>query len=150
MIFSRFYREEYVALFNRCPADIMSLWFVGYGFASVALRTIQLSFPDTCGRGTPRGTRDGLIGNRNDFCFPSGLQKELNDYFKRQGLLAGNRNTDGSFNNQSSNANFWSSLVSGGSAWYRNVNSGNATVNRNANNQAYGFSVRCVKNWIAF
>ena len=30
-----------------------------------------------------------------------------------RGLLAGNRNTDGSFNNQGSNANFWSSLASG-------------------------------------
>jgi len=63
------------------------------------------------------------------------------------GLLAGNRNTDGSFNNQGSNANFWSSTESGVNAWNRNLNSGNATVNRNANNQANGFSVRCLKDW---
>jgi uncharacterized protein (TIGR02145 family) len=67
-----------------------------------------------------------------------------------RGLLAGNRNTDGSFNNQSTNANFWSPVVSGGSAWNRNLNSGNPTVNRNTNNQANGFSVRCVENWITF
>jgi uncharacterized protein (TIGR02145 family) len=62
------------------------------------------------------------------------------------GLLAGNRSTDGSFSNQSSDAYSWSSLVSGGSAWGRDLNSGNAGVNRNTNAQAHGFSVRCVHN----
>ena len=59
--------------------------------------------------------------------------------------LAGNRNTDGSFNNRASNANIWSSSESGGSAWNRNLNSGYATVNRNTNAKANGFSVRCLK-----
>jgi uncharacterized protein (TIGR02145 family) len=63
-----------------------------------------------------------------------------------RGLLAGTRNTDGSFTNQSSYAYFWSSLASGGSAWGRTLGSGYATVNRGPTNQAYGFSVRCVKN----
>jgi uncharacterized protein (TIGR02145 family) len=63
-----------------------------------------------------------------------------------RGLLAGNRSTGGSFNSQSSFATFWSSLASGGSAWYRNLLSGFATVSRATNNQALGFSVRCVKN----
>lgn len=63
------------------------------------------------------------------------------------GLLAGNRNTDGSFNNLGTNANFWSSVRSGTNAWNRNLNSGNATVNRNANSKANGFSVRCLKDW---
>jgi len=63
------------------------------------------------------------------------------------GLLAGNRNTDGSFNNLGSNGNFWSSLESGSSAWNRNLNSGNATVNRNTNSKANGFSIRCLKDW---
>ena len=62
-------------------------------------------------------------------------------------VLAGNRNTTGGFNNRSSNANLWSSLPSGGNAWNRNLNSGNATVNRNTNNKANGFSVRCLKNF---
>ncbi len=61
------------------------------------------------------------------------------------GLLAGNRNTDGLFNNQGTNANFWSSVESGVNAWNRNLNLSNATVNRNANSQANGFSVRCLK-----
>ncbi|MFA6285652.1 MAG: reverse transcriptase domain-containing protein [Parcubacteria group bacterium] len=59
--------------------------------------------------------------------------------------LAGNRNTDGAFNNLGSNENSWSSSVSGGNAWKRNLNIGNSTVNRNTNNQSNGFSVRCVK-----
>ena len=61
------------------------------------------------------------------------------------GLLAGNRNTDGSFNNQGSNANFWSSTESGVNAWNRYLYSGYATVYRSAYNQANGFSVRCLK-----
>lgn len=61
------------------------------------------------------------------------------------GLLAGYRNTNGSFNNLSTNGNFWSSLPSSANAWNRNLNSGNATVNRNTNDKLNGFSVRCLK-----
>ncbi len=61
-------------------------------------------------------------------------------------LLAGYRITDGSFYYQGSYAFVWSSLVSGGSAWSRTMFSGNASVSRDANAQAYGWSVRCVKN----
>ncbi|MDD5103794.1 MAG: FISUMP domain-containing protein [Candidatus Peribacteraceae bacterium] len=64
------------------------------------------------------------------------------------GLLAGNRNTNGSFNNLTTNGNFWTSLQSGANAWNRNLNSGNATVNRNTNDKLNGFSVRCLKDWI--
>jgi len=84
-------------------------------------------------------------------------QKSLIPFFRKEGgkntviifiPLAGNRNTDGSFNNLTSNTNFWSSLQSSSSnAWNRNLNSGNATVNRNTNDKANGFSVRCLKNW---
>jgi len=63
------------------------------------------------------------------------------------GLLAGNRNTNGSFNNLTTNGNFWTSLQSGANAWNRNLNSGNATVNRNTNDKLNGFSVRCLKDW---
>jgi uncharacterized protein (TIGR02145 family) len=67
--------------------------------------------------------------------------------FLRRCLLAGNRNTDGSFNNRGTNTNIWSSLESDSNAWKRNLNSGNSTVNRNANTKANGFSVRCLKDW---
>nr|NQU91147.1 hypothetical protein [Bacteroidota bacterium] len=59
--------------------------------------------------------------------------------------MAGNRNTNGSFNNLGSNTNFWSSSESGSNAWNRNLNVSNATVNRNNNDKGYGFSVRCLQ-----
>ena len=61
------------------------------------------------------------------------------------GLLAGNRNTNGSFNNVGSNGNFWSSVQSSANAWRRNLNSGEDRVNRNTNDKLNGFSVRCLK-----
>jgi uncharacterized protein (TIGR02145 family)/prepilin-type N-terminal cleavage/methylation domain-containing protein len=63
-----------------------------------------------------------------------------------RGLLAGSRDTDGSFGGQGSHAFFWSSLASGGSAWFRYLHSGDATIARFTGSQANGFSVRCVKN----
>ena len=63
-----------------------------------------------------------------------------------RGLLAGYRTAAGSFADQSSYANFWSSLVSGGSAWLRTLGSGYPTVYRYTYNQLSGFSVRCVEN----
>ena len=63
-----------------------------------------------------------------------------------RGLLAGYRSTGGSFLGRGSVAGFWSSLASGGSAWYRDLYSGYAAVLRGTDDQAYGGSVRCVKN----
>ena len=60
--------------------------------------------------------------------------------------LAGLRNTDGSFLYLASLALLWSSSESSTSAWIRYLNSGNATVNRNTNDKANGFSVRCLGN----
>jgi len=62
-----------------------------------------------------------------------------------EGLLAGYRNTDGSFRNRGTDASLWSSLESGSDAWRRVLNSGYATVYRYADNELYGFSVRCIK-----
>ena len=62
-----------------------------------------------------------------------------------QGLLAGYRGTNGAFSNVGSNAYFWSSLVSGSSAWRRALSSGYAPVYRYTYDEAYGFSVRCLK-----
>ena len=60
-------------------------------------------------------------------------------------VLAGNSNS-GSFNNRGTNGILWSSSESGANAWYRNVNSGSAQVNRNTNDKSNGLSVRCLKN----
>jgi len=62
-------------------------------------------------------------------------------------LPVGFRFTDGSFYLLTYYAYFWSSSENGPNAWYRNLNYNNAQVNRNNNNKAYGFSVRCVRDW---
>ena len=63
-------------------------------------------------------------------------------------IFSGYRNTTGAFYNLTSLAYFWSSSVSGGDAWERYLYSGDAgdaTVHRDADNRAHGFSVRCLK-----
>ena len=68
------------------------------------------------------------------------------DYYLFSGLLAGNRNTNGSFVNRTSNGYWWSSsATSATTARNRNLNTGNRGVNRNSNNKAIAFSVRCLK-----
>jgi uncharacterized protein (TIGR02145 family) len=62
------------------------------------------------------------------------------------GLLAGYRYPDGSFSILTSGTFFWSSLQSVGSAWGRFLASGYPTVFRYADDHAFGFSVRCLKN----
>ena len=59
-----------------------------------------------------------------------------------EGLLAGYRGTNGSFN---AGAIIWSSLESGSNAWIRILYSGFASVRRDAVTKLYGFSVRCIK-----
>jgi len=86
-------------------------------------------------------------GEVYNFCFSLKESRKNKMIIFNSGLVAGYRNTDGSFNNRGTNANIWSSLESGSNAWRRNLNSGNATVNRNANNKLNGFSVRCVQHW---
>ena len=63
-----------------------------------------------------------------------------------EGLLAGHRSTSGSFNYLGSYAYLWSSSESGSNAWRRSLNSGNFHRQPPLRlSQAYGFSVRCVK-----
>lgn len=63
------------------------------------------------------------------------------------GILAGDRNTSGSFIARGGNAFFWSSTESGANAWSRSLSSAFATVGRNTTyDKAFGFSVRCLKN----
>ena len=58
--------------------------------------------------------------------------------------LAGYRDTGGSFGYRTTHVHFWSSSLTGGSAWRRFLYSGLATVYRAAASKAYGFSVRCL------
>lgn len=63
-----------------------------------------------------------------------------------EGLLAGRRSTGGTFYDLGTHGNFWSSSVSSSNAWRRLLSSANTTVYRYADDKAFGFSVRCLKN----
>jgi len=60
-------------------------------------------------------------------------------------LPAGYRDSDGSFYDLGSSTNLWSSSVSGRDAWRQSLDYAHATVFRSVYVQAYGFSVRCLK-----
>ena len=61
-------------------------------------------------------------------------------------VFSGYRNSNDAFYNSGTYTYFWSSSVSGANAWKRDMGSSDSTVYRYANDQAYGFSVRCIKN----
>ena len=96
----------------------------------MSLSGMTQAVADTTGwRGTDEGTKLKSGGS-------SGLNMPL----------AGYRNTDGSFNSLSSHAYLWSSSESGGNAWGRYLTTTQANVLRKSNDEAYGFSVRCLGN----
>jgi len=51
----------------------------------------------------------------------------------------------GNFNNQGSIGGFWSSSISGSNAWYRDIYTSVGLIERNANSEVLGWSVRCLK-----
>ncbi|GAF68314.1 unnamed protein product, partial [marine sediment metagenome] len=62
------------------------------------------------------------------------------------GLLAGYRNTNGSFDNRTSIGLWWSSSATGATtASNRSLRTGPRGVHRTSDNEAFGFSVRCLK-----
>lgn len=78
-------------------------------------------------------------------CSPAGTSLKSGGASGFTALLAGDRETDGSFAYQSSYALFWTSTESAANAWYRALTAGQTGVLRNAPPQAYGLSVRCLK-----
>ena len=60
-------------------------------------------------------------------------------------LGSGFRFASGSFVNQGTSVGFWSSSVSGASAWRRNLTAAHSSVIRAAGARGYGFSVRCLR-----
>ncbi len=61
-----------------------------------------------------------------------------------EGILAGSRDTNGSFDPRGAYAPTWSSLESGSNAWRRSLGSGFATVYQDAYGKLYGFPSRCI------
>jgi len=79
-------------------------------------------------------------------CDPAGTALKTGGSSGFEGLLAGYRDSSGSFYNLSSGTYFWSSLESSVSyAWFRYFFSSYSTVNRYAYYKNYGFSARCIK-----
>jgi uncharacterized protein (TIGR02145 family) len=61
--------------------------------------------------------------------------------------MAGNRNnSNGSLNNVGTNGNYWSNTVSSTNA--RNLNFNSSNANMYTNYRAFGFSVRCLKDYL--
>lgn len=56
-------------------------------------------------------------------------------------------NSNGALNNRGSNGNYWSSTQNSSTNGY-NLNFNSSNSNMNNNNKAYGFSVRCLKDWL--
>ena len=90
-------------------------------------------------------TCDAARSNAWD-CASAGTKLKIGGSSGANVPLAGYRNTDGSFYVRGTYVDLWSSSPSSTSAWYRFLNSTNATVYRFTNSKAYGFSVRCLKN----
>jgi uncharacterized protein (TIGR02145 family) len=78
-------------------------------------------------------------------CDPAGTKLKTGGSSGFNGLLAGYRNTDGSFYSQGTYTILWSSSESGTNAWNRYLHSSNSTVRRNTLDKASGFSVRCLQ-----
>lgn len=79
-------------------------------------------------------------------CDTAGTKLKVGGTSGFNGILSGNRITDGAFDYRTTNTDFWSSSGSGSStAWSRNLYSGSVGVGRYPLSKAYGFSVRCLK-----
>ena len=91
------------------------------------------------GWGTPADDPLGIC------CYGAGTAMKTVSMATFSGLLAGYRNTSGTFSSRGSSTGFWSSLESSTSAWNRYLYSGYSVVSRSTVSKAYGFSVRCLK-----
>lgn len=78
-------------------------------------------------------------------CFTAGTKLKVNGSSGMNIPLAGYRDAGGAFGNRGSDSHLWSSSISGSSAWFRHLGSGSVGVSRSPLSQAYGFSVRCLR-----
>ena len=94
-----------------------------------------------------RGTNEGpkLAGNAG--LWNAGILKNDPKFGKSKfdALPAGYRNTGGNFSDRAYSTYFWSSLKSGGNAWWRSLHCDHTDVRQGTGLKAYGFSVRCLK-----
>jgi uncharacterized protein (TIGR02145 family) len=103
---------------------------------------------DTTGyRGTDEGSRLATDDSGSSTNWTAGNLRSDADFDTSGFNLppAGYRGTSGSYYYRAYNAGVWSSLESGTNAWYRYLGYSGASVYRNTNSKADGFSVRCLK-----
>jgi uncharacterized protein (TIGR02145 family) len=92
------------------------------------------------------GFRDNPVSGTGTGSHLSTLTEGATNKSGFSALLAGYRDTNGTFGSRSSFGYWWSSSASGASnAFFRFLFSGFRGVFRNAFDRAYGFSVRCLK-----
>ena len=94
-----------------------------------------------------RGTNEGSKLAGNEPLWTNGVLDSNADFGTSgfTGLPGGYRYTDGSFYDLTNLTFFWSSSENDPNAWYRYLSYHMAQVTRYHENQAYGFSVRCVR-----
>ena len=99
---------------------------------------------NTGSRGTNEGSK--LAGNAS--LWTNGNLDSNTDFGTSgfTGLPGGDRSTNGSFGYLAHVTYFWSSSENGSDGWFRHLSYNSARVDRNYIDQAYGFSVRCVRN----
>ncbi len=101
--------------------------------------TLDLYLTDSGNTCSP--TRSGVWD-----CDTAGTKLKSGGLSGWSGLLSGYRAyNDGRFRSFGTHGNWWSSTPSSGNAWNRYLHSSYSTVYRYANNQGYGFSVRCLR-----
>lgn len=114
------------------------------------IKTLELQLGMTQAQADATGYRGSDQGSQlagNEPLWTNGALDQ-NSAFGTSGFAAlpgGRRNTNGSFSNQSSTAVFWSSSESGSAAWRRYLFNLSAQVGRSYGDEAYGSSVRCVR-----
>ncbi|SHN93774.1 hypothetical protein BHECKSOX_1021, partial [Bathymodiolus heckerae thiotrophic gill symbiont] len=122
------YYYTWDAAMNVCPSGWSlpsdSDWKVLEG--QLGMSTTQQNL--TSWRGTNEGTKLKVGGSSNF-----------------EAKLAGLRGTNGSFYDRGNYTNLWSSTESGGDAYKRDLYTSGGRVNRNTDDKAFGFSVRCLK-----
>ena len=91
------------------------------------------------------GTGDCSASRNSWECESAGTRLKYDGSSDFNALLGGYRATNGSFSNQGTGTDFWSSSESGTNAWRRGLNSSYSTVSRGVNDKAYGNSVCCLQ-----
>ena len=100
-------------------------------------------------RGTNEGSKMAAdFSNQSWAAYTNGIKDNTN--FNTSGLAVGPsgfRGTNGGYGHRGYYSTLWTSTGSGSSAWFRYLNYAMTQVSRSNYGKAYGFSVRCLKDY---